>query len=289
MGIDTSDGHAGAGKATIDEKEVPMSASRPASPSIDDLRARWRDGPATLGGWSMTRDPLVVEQLARCGFDEVTLDLQHGTIEVADIGALCLAVTTGGAVPLVRVPRTDAVTIGRVLDLGAAGVIVAMVESPATAAAAVAACRYPPLGNRSAGPVRAQFTMGSGDYARLGEVACLVMIETLAGLEAAEAIAATPGIDGVYVGPGDLAISLGIGLGRERTSEETRRFDEALDRVLGACEAAGVVAAIHAPDGTTAASLVARGFGMVTVVADLTLILAGGRAELAAARGSRGA
>lgn len=261
-----------------------MSEDTRSVPDVDALRERWRDGPATLGGWVMTHDPLLAEQMALCGFDEVTIDLQHGTVEIGDIALLCAAVTGGGALPLVRVPRADHVTIGRVLDLGAGGVIVAMVESAAGAAAAVDACRYPPLGSRSAGPVRAQFTMGSTDYQRLGEVICMVMIETAAGVAEAEAIAATPGIDGVYVGPGDLALAMGLPLGRDRSTDEQRRFDSTIDRILAACESAGVVAGIHAPDGATAADLVRRGFGMVTVVADFTLIVAGGRRELAAAR-----
>ena len=86
-------------------------------------------GGATLGGWIMTHDPIIAEQIARCGFDEVTVDLQHGSVEIGHLANMFMAIAAGGAVPLVRIPAVDPVTIGRVLDVGAAGVIVAMIES----------------------------------------------------------------------------------------------------------------------------------------------------------------
>src|SRR5690606_35631671 len=117
------------------------------------LRSIWRSGGAVLGGWVMTHDPIIAEEMARCGFDEVVIDLQHGSVEIGHLADLFLAVSTGGAAPLVRTPAVDPVTIGRALDLGAAGVLVAMCESPEQAALVVASCRYAPQGVRSAGPL----------------------------------------------------------------------------------------------------------------------------------------
>jgi 4-hydroxy-2-oxoheptanedioate aldolase len=232
----------------------------------------------------MTSDPLLAEELARCGFDEVTIDLQHGSVEVGHVMALAQAIADGGAVPLVRLPSADPVVIGRCLDLGALGVVIAMVETPDQAATAVTACRYAPLGRRSAGTVRAQHTMGSRDLAELGSVACFAMVESRQGLDNVEAIAATPGVDGIYVGPGDLAISLGMWPPSDRTPAQQQQFDAALDRVLAACEAAGVVAGMHTGDGLSAASYVRRGFRMVTVASEYGLVIAGGHRELEAAR-----
>ena len=262
----------------------------PGSPmTVEGLRSDWAGGSATLGGWVVGSDPLIAEHLARCGFDEVTIDLQHGTSDFRDIALLCAAITRGGAVPLVRVPRAEPVTIGRCLDLGAAGVIVAMVGSAEEAAATVDACRYAPEGSRSIGPVRAQWTMDSGPLSdplateRLAAVVCMPMVETADGLANVAEIAATPGIDGVYVGPGDLALAMGLPLPGGRTAEQQQRLDVAIDSVVAACDAAGVTAGIQGVGGASAAAWVRRGFRMVTVTADVSLV-AGGRRELEVAR-----
>ena len=127
------------------------------------------------------------------------------------------------APPLVRVARNEPFAIGQALDLGAAGVIVPMVEDGEQAARAVAACRYAPEGIRSFGALRA---------ARASEPLCLVMIETRAGVERAEEIAATPGLDGIYVGPSDLALTSGCS---RRSGSSTRPCWRRSRRVRAAC------------------------------------------------------
>ena len=248
------------------------------------LRARWRAGEATLGGWIMTHDGIIAEQLARCGFDEVSVDLQHGSVEIGHLTNLFMAIAAGGAVPMVRIPAVDPVTIGRVLDVGAAGVIVAMIESRAQAEAVVAACRYTPHGVRSAGPLRAQYTIGSGDWDDLTTVIKGVMVECAAGLANVDEIATTPGIDGIYIGPGDLGIALGMPPGRPRDEDQKTRFAAAIDRVLRACQDAGVIAGIHTGDGAAAGAWVRRGFRWVTVVSEYGLVINGGAREFATAR-----
>jgi 4-hydroxy-2-oxoheptanedioate aldolase len=232
----------------------------------------------------MTHDPIMAEQLARCGYDEVSVDLQHGSIEIGHLPNLFMAISAGGAAPLVRIPTVDPVTIGRVLDVGAAGVIVAMIESRAQAEAAVAACHYAPGGVRSAGPLRAQYTIGSGDWDDLASVIVAVMVESAKGLANVDEIATTPGIDGIYIGPGDLGIGLGMPPGRPRTDEQKAAFTAAIDRILRACQDAGVVPGIHTGDGETAGAWVRRGFRWVTVASDYGLVINGGTRELAAAR-----
>jgi len=261
-------------------------ATRAAADGVgpERLRARWRAGEATLGGWIMTHDGILAEQLARCGFDEVSVDLQHGSVEIGHLTNLFLAISAGGAVPLVRIPAVDPVTIGRVLDVGAAGVIVAMVESRAQAEAVVAACRYTPLGVRSAGPLRAQYTIGSGDWDDLTSVIKGVMVESAAGLANVDDIASTPGIDGIYIGPGDLGIALGMPPGRPRDDAQKATFAAAIDKVLKACQDADVVPGIHTGDGATAAAWVRRGFLWVTVISEYGLVINGGTRELATAR-----
>jgi 4-hydroxy-2-oxoheptanedioate aldolase len=248
------------------------------------LRAKWRAGEATLGGWIMTHDGIIAEQLARVGFDEVSVDLQHGSVEIGHLVNLFMAIQAGGASPMVRIPSVDPVTIGRVLDIGAVGVIVAMVESRAQAEAVVQACHYKPDGVRSAGPLRAQLTIGSGDWDELSTVIKAVMVESGAGVERVEEIASTPGLDGIYVGPGDLGLSMGMGPGRPRDDDQKARFAAAIDRILRACQDAGIVPGIHTGDGATAAAWVRRGFRWVTVVSEYGLVINGATRELAAAR-----
>jgi 4-hydroxy-2-oxoheptanedioate aldolase len=269
--------------------EPILSDDRAALTHPDRLRARWRAGEPTFGGWVAGRDPLLAERMARCGFDEVTIDLQHAPIEAGDLPALTMAVAAGGAVPLVRVLSNDPSVIGRVLDLGAAGVLVPCVEDAADAAAAVRACRYPPDGIRSTGPVRARYVLGSDEPPDLERVLVVVMIESRAGLDRLDAIAAVPGVDVLYVGPADLALSLGLPRAGRRTPDQEHELDAALERVVDACRRAGRVAGLHCPDGAAAAAAIDRGFTMVTVTSDIGIVSGAGRAELDRARGGRGA
>lgn len=244
----------------------------------------WAAGRPTYGGWVSTADPLAAEYQAAAGFDEITADQQHGAIALRDLPALFAAIEGHGVAPVTRVAYLDPHAISTSLDMGALGVVVPMVESARESAALVAACRFPPVGRRSAGPTRAIYRMGL-DLADLGRVAAIAMVETVAGLEAVESIAATPGLDAVYVGPGDLAISLGLPVvPADRSEAERRVHADALARVVRACRTAGVVAGIYAGTGAAAGAYARQGFQMLTVAWDAGLLEEGGRAELAAAR-----
>jgi 4-hydroxy-2-oxoheptanedioate aldolase len=173
-------------------------------------------------------------------------------------------------------------TIGRALDAGALAVIVPMVNSADDARAAVAACRYPPLGSRSYGPVAA-ISRYSDDYARAANeiVCCLVMIETVDALENLDEILSVPGIDGVYVGPVDLSVTLGL---PPRPDNSDPVFLDAIDRILAACEQGGIVPAIHA-DERLAAGWIERGFRMITVGYDQYSVIDGLNKALGASGG----
>jgi 4-hydroxy-2-oxoheptanedioate aldolase len=250
------------------------------------LRAAWAAGRPTFGGWVSTADPLTAEYQAAAGFDEITADMQHGAIAIRDLPALFAAIERHDAAPVARVPELGQHAISTALDMGAVGVIVPMVETPEETAALVAACRYPPVGRRSAGPTRSIYRAGLSLDA-LADVAAVAMVETVRGLENVEAIAAVDGLDAIYVGPGDLAISLGIPVaGADRSEAEQRTHAAALDRIVAACRAAGIVAGIYAGTGARARSYLAQGFQMLTVAWDAGLLEEGGKAELAIARGS---
>jgi 4-hydroxy-2-oxoheptanedioate aldolase len=238
---------------------------------MSDLRARLTGGEPAIGLWASIPSSLTAEATALAGADYVVVDQQHGVVEPGTLLAMLQAIRAGGAPGLVRVARNEAFTIGHALDLGAVGVIVPMVEDREQAARAVAACRYAPEGIRSFGALR-----GGG-----GEPLCLVMIETGKGLEAVEEIAATPGLDGIYVGPSDLALSLGL--------QPTIRLEhppvlDAIERVREACAGHGIVAGLHC----LAAEDVARHagpFAMVTAGGDLLHLQGALAVALQTARG----
>jgi 4-hydroxy-2-oxoheptanedioate aldolase len=256
-------------------------------PSVNPLLSLWRAGRPTLGGWLTTADPHIAEHLAACGFDEICVDQQHGLADVSSIAGSFRAIELGGAAPTTRVPANDPAEIGKALDLGAVAVVVPMVGTPAEAAAAAAACHYPPRGQRSVGPLRGPLSRMSDRLDALDEAACVVMVETAEGLRNVDAIAATPGVDAIYIGPGDLALGLGLSAWSEDwNSEEAAVHREAVERIRSACRRHGVAAGFHCGDGESARRYLDDGFLMVTVATDLGLIATGGRSELAAARGS---
>ena len=238
---------------------------------MPDLRATLAAGGPAIGLWASIPSSLTAEAAAQAGADYVVVDQQHGAVDASLMTAMLQAIGGARVPALVRVAQNDPWTIGNVLDLGAAGVIVPMVEDGEQAARAVAACRYAPDGIRSFGALR------GGGEAPL----CLVMIETRAGLERAEEIAATPGLDGVYVGPSDLALTLGL--------QPTLRLEhapvlEALDRVRAACRAAGVAAGVHCLAAEDVPEQAAR-FAIVTAGGDMLYLREALARALAVARG----
>lgn len=224
------------------------------------------------------------ELLAGAGLDFLCVEAEHSGLGRESVQSLVATASLGGTAALVRVAANAPVEIAAALDAGAAGVIVPRVDSAAEAAEAVAAARYPPLGSRGLGPGRAtRYGATIGDYFARANAALLVgvQIESERAVAEAGAIASCPGVDFVFVGPGDLAVSLGAGFGGERVRE-------AVAAVLADARAAGRPAGIWAPDAAGARDWLRAGFQMVIVGSDLGLLagaVAGALAELAEVRG----
>ena len=251
------------------------------------IRRAWEEGRTAYGLWSVMPGSFGVELLARVGVDYVCVDSQHGILGYDAMVPMFQAIDAAGIAPITRVTQNDPGEIGKALDAGAWGVIVPLVDNPEQAARAVAACRYPPHGMRSFGPVRASAVIGSNDPDELAaEVLCLAMIETREGLENVEEIAATPGLDGLYIGPGDLALSLGLPPTQEVTEDE---HIAAVRRIREACHASGIAAGMHGVSGGWAKRHAEAGFEMVNVGVDSALLETAARRELAAAHGENGA
>ena len=175
------------------------------------LQHIWAAGRSATNAWLTIPSPWTAELVAAAGFDSVTIDLQHGLIGYETAVAMLQAMSGSDAVPLARLEWNDPATIMRMLDAGALGLICPLINTAAECAAFVGACRYPPAGYRSYGPIRAGLRWGTDYFAQANvSVTALAMIETAQGLENVAEIAATPGLDGLYVGPFDLSISLGL-------------------------------------------------------------------------------
>lgn len=242
------------------------------------LRQTLESGRAAVGLACHTGDPHVAETLAMAGFDYLYLDQQHSVGGLASPVEMLRATARTGTTALVRVAANDPVLIGRALDAGAEGVIVPNVESADDARRAAAAAHYPPAGVRSWGPTRSAYGLGPNPATVNGQVLCLVMIETAEGVARAKEITAIAGVHGVYVGPGDLAVSLGLD---PVTGPRSERHRAAVTEIVTACTTAGIAAGIT---GNPVAET-GRGFRMVTAGSDVGFLKDG----LAAARGRRAA
>jgi 2-keto-3-deoxy-L-rhamnonate aldolase RhmA len=219
--------------------------------------------PQVWGGWVVGPTIIGPEEFAAASYDYIGFDIQHGYLDDADVALLLRRLEHVPIATAVRLPSTDPAPIGRVLDAGADAVIVAMIESGEQAAAAVAATRYAPAGVRSFGPLRA--SLGHDPAAHEERASVFAMIETARGLAALDEICAVPGLSGVYVGPADLAISLGH-VPAEAWTEPT--VLDAMGRIQDTAAATGLVAGIHAGSGQRGKKMAELGFRMITLTSE---------------------
>jgi 2-keto-3-deoxy-L-rhamnonate aldolase RhmA len=240
-----------------------------------------RDAPV-WGGWITGSTAIGPEEFARAGYNYVGFDAQHGYIDDADIAQMLRRLEHVPIGTAVRLPSVDAAPIGRLLDAGADAIIVAMIESADQAAAAVAATRYPPNGVRSFGPLRAGLGVDTAGLET--RVSVFAMIETAAALADVDEICAVPGLAGVYVGPADLAISMGVDVADATTAPSVR---DAITGIHRAATAAGIVPAIHAGNGKVGYAMAQLGFQMITLESESQALRRGAAAGLVEARGDR--
>ena len=234
------------------------------------LQQIWSQGGTALGTACMMPSAFAAEILGELGFDFLMIDCQHGLIGYDAMVPILQAVARTDVVPLVRVPSNDAARIGATLDAGAAGVIVPMVSSLAEAEKAVAASHYPPVGERGMGPVRSElFLKGSTDEVNR-QVLTIVMIESVAGVESAEAICSCPGIDAVMIGFIDLALSMGLPPGTQ-----SKELDTAMSVILDVCLKAEVPPMIGV--GSSEQALIRReeGYRMLLLSSDYRILRSG--------------
>jgi 4-hydroxy-2-oxoheptanedioate aldolase len=227
---------------------------------------------AQLNGWMTIPDAYANALFAGAGWDSVTLDAQHGLFDDRSVRDTLHALAGETPRRLVRVPWNDPAQLMRALDMGADGVIVPMIDSVGEAQALAAACWYPPRGRRSFGPGLGALRAGARPYeAMAGEISVWAMIETRGGFESVESIAAVNGVTGLYVGPNDLALSLGLPSGSNR---EEPQMIAAFERIIAAARVAGKESGIFCTNAAYARRMAELGFTMVTVAGDAALMQA---------------
>src|SRR5689334_16065254 len=238
------------------------------------VRAKLQQGQPSVGTWLTLPDPLAARMMARVGFDWLTVELEHTPTNLETAATIFAIVSASGSVPLVRVPWNTGENIKRVLDTGAWGIVVPMVNSRAEAEAAVAAARYAPRGSRTIGGQLHAInfeTDPSTYYAKANdEILVVLMAEHVKAIEKADEIFSVPGIDAVFIGPNDLSHSMG----KAPTFESAdREFTDAIDHILKICKKYGLAPGIHVADEAAAQRRMKEGFQFIAVGSEAGMML----------------
>ena len=246
------------------------------------LRRLWGQDQAALNGWLTVPSAFCAEVMAHQGWDTLTIDLQHGMIDEAQMVGMLQAIGNTSTVPIVRVPWLEPGIVMKTLDAGAQGLICPMVNTREEAQRLVSYTHYPPHGSRSFGPVRAAL-YGGIDFTTEANrsVAVFAMVETAQALDNLDAILSVEGLDAIYVGPSDLSLALGC---KPVFDDVEPAVAQAIDHIVDRARAHGVQAGIHNGRADVARARVAKGFRFVTVGTDIRLLATGSQELLAAMR-----
>lgn len=246
------------------------------------VRTIWAGGGAVVNAWLGIPNSFSAEVMSSCGWDSVTVDLQHGVTDFSSALPMLQAISITDATPLCRVPALEPGIIQKLLDAGSYGIICPMVNTRGQCERLVAYCRYAPEGERSFGPIRAAM-YGGPDYLEHANrtVLAIAMVETAEGLGNVEEIASTPGLDGIYVGPSDLALSLGKA---PRLDSDDAEVVAAMRRILAAARERGVPVGLHCGSPEYALRMIGEGFQFVSILNDSRMLAAAATAAVEAVR-----
>ena len=249
---------------------------------LNNLKELWAKGVPVLNGWCSIGNPFTAEVMTSQDFDCVTIDGQHGALSYSDALPMFQAMSAAGKPVLARVPWREPGIIMKYLDAGAMGIICPMVNSKAEAEEFASYMRYPPLGQRSFGPTRATFAFGGYSTEAANEaVLAFAMIETADGVKNLDEIAATPGIDGLYVGPSDLALGVSNGALPTGLDRDEPEMIEIIKRISEVARANGKHAALHCASPEYAIRGIEWGYDMVTIQGDVHFLARGAREAVA--------
>ncbi|MEZ4870240.1 MAG: aldolase/citrate lyase family protein [Caldilineaceae bacterium] len=249
----------------------------------NNVRTIAQAGGAVVNGWLGIPSSFAAEVMAHAGFDSLTIDMQHGAMHYDVALPMLQAISTTGVTPLTRVPWNEPGIIGKVLDAGSYGIICPMINNREETERLVRACKYPPVGSRSNGPTRARY-YGGADYATAANdtVLAMAMVETAEAMKNLDDILSTPGLDGIYVGPADLSISLKNSMPPDPMGEQAMT---AIKQVAEACKRHGIIAGIHCMSNQHALDMIGLGYQFVTLQSDTAFLASQAAASVAAVRG----
>jgi 4-hydroxy-2-oxoheptanedioate aldolase len=247
------------------------------------VRRRLAAGEPSVGTWLALPSPEAAEYVSQLGFDWLVVDTEHNPIDIRTLALMFSAMSASATAPMVRIPWNSGENFKRVLDAGAWGVVVPMVNSREEAEQAVSASRYAPQGTRSVGGGRfpMSFQTGAEDYFRNANdnVLVVLQIEHIKGVENADAILSVPGVDACFIGPNDLAASMGLGLGVPLESDKPALV-AAIAEIRNACVRNGVAPGIHCSGAAGINQRIAEGFQFCAMASELRYMLSGLRADL---------
>ena len=230
------------------------------------IRTIWKQGGAVINGWLGIPSSVAAENMAQAGWDGLTVDMQHGLVDYQTAVTMLQAISTTGTAPMARVAWLEPGIIMKLLDAGAWGIVCPMINSREECERFVGACRYPPRGYRSFGPVRAQWYCGPDYFKHINDnVITMAMIETKQAVDNLDDILSVPGLDSIYIGPNDLAISYGYGPSGVPTDKEVL---DAIKTIVTGAKKHKVYAGIHCGSTTMAKQMIELGFQFVTLLAD---------------------
>ena len=249
------------------------------------IKTGFANGQPVINGWLSIPDAFAAEVVSMQGYDSVTVDMQHGVVGYSEMRNMVQAMQHCNVAPMVRVPWLDPGIIMKCLDAGAYGIICPMVNTAAQAAELVSAMRYPPQGSRSFGPTRPLVTYGSDYYQHANaQVTVFAMIETAEAVANVDEIAATPGLDGLYIGPADLTLGVTNGRLPPGLDREEDEMLEVIHRIRDTAHKHGIKACLHTGSPDYAAKAVGWGFDLVTLPNDVRILASTAAAQVARTR-----
>jgi 4-hydroxy-2-oxoheptanedioate aldolase len=253
----------------------------------NNVKKVWASGKAVVNAWLAIPSGFSAEVIAQCGFDSVTVDMQHGVQDYQSMVQCFQAMQAHPVTPMVRVPWNEPGMIGKVLDGGAYGVICPMINTKQEAENFISYCKYPPRGTRSNGPIRSGMYGSAGTYQETAnaETLCIPMMETKTAVENMESILDVEGIAAVYVGPSDLGFSYGLVPKLDREEPEIMKIYE---KLVKECGKRGIYPGIHCSGAVGAAKAINMGFKLVTLSNESGLMATYARMQVAQTRKDSG-
>lgn len=245
---------------------------------INHVRQRLQNGEPSIGTWLALPSPEAAGFVSTLDLDWLVVDTEHNAIDIRTLGLMFSAMTASGVAPMVRIPWNTAENIKRVLDVGAWGIVVPMVNSREEAELAVSATKYPPVGNRSVGGSRhaMSFDTTASEYYEHANNSTLVVvqIEHIDGVNNADEILGVPGVDACFIGPNDLAASMGLGIGVPLESDQKELVD-AITHIRDTAQKHGVAPGIHTSGAEGARLRIEQGFQFCALASEIKYLMSG--------------